>query len=234
MKPELRAYVVYALAEAGNNDTGQLDKLYSRAAIFPRRPSRTPASPCSMRKMAAHKDIARLLEKQAKQDGSFASWQESRNELLDIDYDGSAETTAFVLKFLAHADPQSPLLPKSAAWLVANRNEGYWWSTTQQTAFVIYGLTDYLSVSHELNADFDAEVFINGASSAKRHFSSQDALSGATLTLQLDASKLQPTKQQRPHRHQRHRPRLLVVARRLLLDREKQLSARLHVSQRRA
>ncbi len=192
MKPELRAYVVYALAEAGNNDAAQLDKLYSRRSDLSAQALAYTGLAMLDEKDGRAQNIAELLEKQAKQDGSFASWQASRNELLDIDYDGSAETTAFVLKFLAHADPQSPLLTKSAAWLVANRSEGYWWSTTQQTAFVIFGLTDYLSVSHELNADFDAEVFINGASFAKRHFSSQDALSGATLSLQLDATKLQP------------------------------------------
>ncbi len=192
MKPELRAYVTYALAEAGNSDNLQLDTLYSRRKDLP--PQALAYAGLSMLDAKDNRshEIAALLEKQARQDGTFASWQESRNELLDIDYDGSAETTAFALKFLAHADPQSPLLSKAAAWLVANRNEGYWWSTTQQTAFVVYGLTDYLTVSRELNADFDAEVFINGASFAKRHFSSQDALAGATLSLQLDASKLQP------------------------------------------
>ena len=193
MLPELRAYSVYALAESDpvhiNKD--QLDTLYSRRddlssqalaytglAMLDANDSRASA-------------IAQLLEKKARIEGDLASWPESRNNLLDIDYDGSAESTAFVLKFLAQADPQSPLLVKAAEWLVANRSEGTWWGSTQQTAFVIYGLTDYLLVSHELAGDTDVEVFVNGASAGKRHFSQADAVKGATLSLTLDAAHLQ-------------------------------------------
>jgi hypothetical protein len=193
MLPELRAYSVYALAESDpvhiNKD--QLDTLYSRRddlssqalaytglAMLDANDSRASA-------------IAQLLEKKARIEGDLASWPESRNNLLDIDYDGSAESTAFVLKFLAQADPQSPLLVKAAEWLVANRSEGSWWGSTQQTAFVIYGLTDYLLVSHELAGDTDVEVFVNGASAGKRHFSQADAVKGTTLSLTLDAAHLQ-------------------------------------------
>ena len=193
MLPELRAYSVYALAESDpvhiNKD--QLDTLYSRRddlssqalaytglAMLDANDSRASA-------------IAQLLEKKARIEGDLASWPESRNNLLDIDYDGSAESTAFVLKFLAQADPQSPLLVKAAQWLVANRSEGTWWGSTQQTAFVIYGLTDYLLVSHELAGDTDVEVFVNGASAGKRHFSQADAVKGTTLSLTLDAAHLQ-------------------------------------------
>lgn len=192
MIPELRAYVVYALAESGNTDTKQLDSLYSRRNdLSPQALAYTGLAMLDANDPHAA-DIARLLEKKARLEGDLASWPSARNELLDIDYDGSAESTAFVLKFLALATPQSPLLPKAAQWLVANRSEGYWWSATQQTAFVIYGLTGYLSVSQELSAESDVEVFVNGASAAKRHFTREDAVSGASISLQLDAAHLQP------------------------------------------
>ena len=42
-----------------------------------------------------------------------------------------------------------------------HRNEGYWWSTTKQTAMVIYGLTDYLKATGELNPNLNATVFVN-------------------------------------------------------------------------
>ncbi len=71
--------------------------------------------------------------------------------MLDFSEDASAEATAFAVKFLSHQKPDSPLLPKAALWLMNHRNEGYWWSSTKQTAMVIYGLTDYLSATHELN-----------------------------------------------------------------------------------
>ena len=202
MLPELRAYVVYALAESDTQkfDSAklesmlhdQLNTLYSRRSdLGAQALAYTGLAMLDARDPHAG-EIATLLESKAKVEGDLANWPASRNNLLDIDYDGSAESTAFVVKFLSHADPNSPLLPKAAQWLVANRSEGYWWSSTQQTAFVLYGLTDYLSVSHELNADTDVEVFLNGSSAAKRHFSRDDTVQGAALALQLDASQLQP------------------------------------------
>jgi uncharacterized protein YfaS (alpha-2-macroglobulin family) len=208
MLPELRAYVTYALAESLSNQPNryitpnarenstqivkdQLDTLYSRRDdLSPQALAYTGLAMLDASDSRATA-IAQLLEKKARIEGDLASWPESRNNLLDIDYDGSAESTAFVLKFLTLADQQSPLLVKAAQWLVANRSEGYWWGSTQQTAFVIYGLTDYLLVSHELANDTDVEVFVNGASVGKRHFSPADAVKGATLSIPLDATHLQ-------------------------------------------
>jgi uncharacterized protein YfaS (alpha-2-macroglobulin family) len=73
-----------------------------------------------------------------------------------------------------------------------NRDGGMFWSSTEQTAMVVFGLVDYLAVSRELDADFTAEVLVNGHSIAQRHFTPADTLAGASLTLDLDASQLQP------------------------------------------
>ena len=86
--------------------------------------------------------------------------------------------------------PKSPLLAQAAQWLVANRNSGYWWASTEQTAMALYGLIDYLAVSQELNADFDVDVMVNGNAAGHRHFSSADAATGAELAIDLPADKL--------------------------------------------
>ena len=137
-------------------------------------------------------DIGKLLESKAKVEGELASWPSNSNPLLDIESDSSAQSTALALKLLAHTDPQNPLLVKAAQWLVANRDQGYWWSSTEQTAFVIYGLTDYLVNSKELSFSSDVEVFINGASAGKRHFTQADAVNGESLHVSVDAAHLQP------------------------------------------
>jgi uncharacterized protein YfaS (alpha-2-macroglobulin family) len=201
MLPALRAYVVYALAEGGNTDPKQLDTLWSRRKDLDAQALAYTGLAMLDAKDSRAAEVGKLLESQAKVDGDMASWHQGHNDLLEIDEDASAEATAFALKLIAHTDPQSPLLPKAAAWLVANRSEGYWWSSTQQTAFVIYGLTDYLLVSHELGSESDVEVFIDGASVGKRHFTSADAVSGATLMISLDASRL------------REQPAVRIVAR---------------------
>jgi hypothetical protein len=133
-----------------------------------------------------------MLEAKAQRTGTLVSWPSSYSPLLDINDDNSAESTAFALRFLIHVDPRSPLLEGAAQWLVLNRNDGYWWSSTEQTAMVLFGLVDYLAASQELNADFDVDVLLNGGSIGKRHFTAADAVSGADLSLDVAAAQLHP------------------------------------------
>jgi alpha-2-macroglobulin len=191
MIPELRAYVVYALSLAGARNLGAAtDALWSRRndlsaeglALTGMAMQRTGDSRVS--------EIAQLLEAKAKRSGSLVSWPSNYNPLLDVSDDNSAESTAFALRFLTHADPKSPLLEPAAQWLVINRDGGYWWSSTEQTAMVLFGLTDYLAASQELNADFDVDVQLNGASVSKRHFSAADAASGAVLSVDVTPGQL--------------------------------------------
>jgi hypothetical protein len=110
--------------------------------------------------------------------------------MLDFDTDASPEATAFVTRFLSHQKKDSPLLPKAALWLVNHRNEGYWWSSTKQTAMVIYGLTDYLKSSNELKPNLSVTIFVNDKAALTLKL---DAAAGVSLPdLVLDESKLQP------------------------------------------
>jgi len=88
--------------------------------------------------------------------------------------DTSSETSALALKLIVRQDRQSGLLPKVVRWLAQHRDGDYWY-TTKQTAMVIQGLTEYLSISGELANESDVEVLINGNSVGKRHFSPSDA-----------------------------------------------------------
>ncbi len=98
------------------------------------------------------------LEQAAQQDAEQAWWPATRDQMLDFSEDATPEATAYAVKFLSHQRPNSPLLPKAALWLMNHRNEGYWWSSTKQTAMVIYGLTDYLKATGELNPNLTATV----------------------------------------------------------------------------
>ena len=191
MIPDLRAYVVHALSESGSGDlSGQLNTLWSRRNdLSSEGLSFTGLAMLHVSDSRAA-DIAKLLENKAKQEGDLASWPSTYSPVLDLEYDDSAQSTAFAMRFLSSADAQSPLLPKAAAWLMLNRDNGYWWDSTEQTAMVIFGLVDYLASSQELNAEFDVDVHVNGASVSHRHFTPADALAGATLDLTVPAARL--------------------------------------------
>ena len=88
--------------------------------------------------------------------------------------------------------PQSPLLPKAALWLMNHRSEGYWWSSTKQTAMVIYGLIDYLKLTGELNSAVTATVLVNDRPVLTSKLQSDQPV------LVLDESKLERRDEQHP------------------------------------
>ena len=191
MIPDLRSYVVYALSESGTeNLSDQLDTLWSRRNDLSSEGLSLTGLAMLHGSDSRIANLARLLESKARQEGELASWPSTYNPVLDLEYDDSAQSTAFAMRFLAHADAQSPLLPKAAEWLMLNRDNGYWWDSTEQTAMVIFGLVDYLAGSQELSADFDADVRVNGASVGHRHFTPADALAGTTLDVTVPAATI--------------------------------------------
>ncbi|MFY9853146.1 MAG: alpha-2-macroglobulin family protein, partial [Terracidiphilus sp.] len=173
MIPDLRAYVVYALATTGGAPKDALDKTWaSRNKLSDEGLALTGLALDAAGDSRA-KDAALLLEKKAKTTDTDAYWSGSYDGLLDYWDDTSDETTAFALKLLARQDRGSGLLPKAAQWLGKHRNGGYW-ESTKQTAMVIQGLTDYLTLSGELANSSDVEVLVNGASVGRRHFGPGD------------------------------------------------------------
>ncbi len=193
MIPELRAYVIYSLSLAGTKDLGpSLDTLWSRRSDLS--PEGLALTGMVMQRTGDTRaaEIAQLLEGKAKHSGALVWWPSAYNPLLEVPEDNSAESTAFALRFLTHADAKSPLLEGAAQWLVLNRDGGYWWNSTEQTAMVLFGLVDYLAASQELNADFDVDVQLNGASIGKHHFTAADAASGKNLSLDVTPGQLHP------------------------------------------
>ena len=80
--------------------------------------------------------------------------------------ENNAEATAFAVRLLAKVDAKSPLLPAAAQWLMLNRDGGVWWDSTEQTAMVLFGLVDYLAVSHELELTSPRRSWSTAAPSA--------------------------------------------------------------------
>ncbi len=192
MLPDLRAFVVYALALHKYNVAAHLDMLYSRRNDLSPQALAYTGLAMRLAKDSRSGEMADLLASKANVQGELASWTADRNNLLDVDTNESASATAFALKFLLEERPNSPLLPKAAQWLMLRRDGGEWWGSTQDTAFVLYGLTDYVVATHELDADLDVDISVNGAPVAHRHFDRGDALHGTTFAVTIEAAHLQP------------------------------------------
>ena len=117
------------------------------------------------------RDVAAEIERTVSTDDLSAFWPSNRKAMLDFSETNDTEATALSLKALARIKPESPVLPKVARWLVANRHSGYYWESTKDTAFAILGLIDYLKVSRELSPDYDVEVYLNGENVLTQHVS---------------------------------------------------------------
>ncbi len=115
-------------------------------------------------------EMAQALASQAQRKGDLAWWSVANDPLLDGGGDTSVEATALVVKALSARDPKSPLLEPAVRWLLLNRNYGTWWSSTKQTAMVLYGLLDYMRSRREGQAEATIEVLVNGKTMATRAF----------------------------------------------------------------
>ena len=187
MIPDLRAYVVYSLALAGGRDADALNKVWESHSGLSSEGMALAGLALHLSGDARAGEAAQLLRNTAKQEGDGVYWPANQDDLLEIEVDNSAEATAYAVKLIAQLSPDDPLLPKAVLWMMRHRSEGYW-ESTKQTAMVLFGITEYLKVSRELDASFNAEVYVNGKQVLSRRFTSQDAASGASATAHLPYS----------------------------------------------
>ncbi len=176
-KTDLRAYMAYALVLSGGESNATiLDSVWSQRSTLTSYGKALLGLAMAQTSDARANDLAKQLTSDAKQDDSQAWWATDTNNLMDYYGDTTPQATAYVLKFLDRVDPQSPLLAKAALYLVSHRGEGYYWDSTQQTAMVIYGLTDYLQRTQELKPNFSVDVQVNGKSVTTKKFTAADAI----------------------------------------------------------
>jgi alpha-2-macroglobulin len=187
---DLRAYMAYSLALSGMTDKAVLD------SVWEQRSDLTPYGAAMLglaMQLANDQRVAELaarVEKGAIVDDQSAHWSLTRDPMLDFEADASPEATAFAAKFLAKLNPNSPLLPKAAFWLVTHRDEGYWWDSTKQTAFVVYGLIDFLKQSGELKPNFSVDVLVNDKPVLTKRFTEADVFSPTSATLRIGPEQL--------------------------------------------
>ncbi len=190
---DLRAYVAYALSASGVVDPKGLD------AAWDKRDDMTSYGAAVMgHAFAATRDprLAEMLsrlESKAKSDELDAYWTVDHDHLMGFHGDTTTEATAFALKLLVRHKPDSPLIAKAAHWLASHRDEGYYWRSTKQTAMVVYGLTDYLRTSGELQPNYAITVSLNGKQVLTRRFTTQDALKPDAAPLRFPAAELAAT-----------------------------------------
>jgi uncharacterized protein YfaS (alpha-2-macroglobulin family) len=173
---ETRSFMVYALEESGGADNHQVEKIFSERGNLQPYGRALLALTLKLRKDEKRaKDVAAEIERSVIADNYSAHWESRRRAMLDFAEENDTEATALSLRALARVKPDSQLLPRVARWLVSGRRNSYYWESTKDTAFAIFGLIDYLKVSRELSPDYDVEVYLNGENVITQHISSAGA-----------------------------------------------------------
>lgn len=189
-----RAFMIYALAVSGGVDNRHLEKLYAERQYLQPYGRAMLALALSAQKMDQRAlEIAGEIEQTAQVSKATAFWETKQTSHAGFSDKHRTEGTAMSLKALARLKPQSSLLPLAARWLVAERKNAYYWNSTKDTAFAIYGLIDYVKVSRELTPSYDLEVYVNGETVVAEHVS--DASAARTFVLHRKGSAVGPVNQ---------------------------------------
>ncbi len=157
-----QAFVLYVLAESGHGDLGRTVALYEKRDVLGNYGKAYLAMALDI---LAPKERTRVdallsdLTSEAIVSATGAHWEEDT-----IDYwtmNTNTRSTAIVLDALSRLAPENALVPQTVRWLMVTRKEGHW-ETTQETAWALIALTDYMAASGELEADYSYQVYFNG------------------------------------------------------------------------
>jgi len=156
-----QAFLLYVLARAGQPDVSQSVRLYdSRAGMdlyaqgFLAQ-ALALANPASPRLPAIVSDLVGAAAISA----AGAHWDEDETDWRN--WNTNTRSTAILLSTLIRVDPKNALLPNVVRWLMTARTDGRW-KSTQETAWTLMALTDWLSASGELQADYTYAAALNG------------------------------------------------------------------------
>ena len=156
-----QAFVLYVLARTGAPDVARTATLYEsreRLDIYAH-------AFLAMALNSIDADDSRVdtlvsdLVNSAILSATGAHWEEASRDYWNWNTD--TRTTAIVLQALTQIMPDSDLIPNVVRWLMVARQADAW-ETTQETAWSIMALTDWMVVTGELRPDYTYSASLNG------------------------------------------------------------------------
>lgn len=170
-----QAWLLYVLAEGGRPDSARLDELYQgreklgvyARALLAMGLRQAGAAPGDGREKTLLSDLnnAAILS------ATGAHWEEDQGDYWSMNTD--TRSTAIVLAALVRLDPRNQLNPNVVRWLMVARRDGIW-ETTQESAWAIMALTDWMVQTGELKADYDYAAWLNDREQASGHIGQAD------------------------------------------------------------
>jgi uncharacterized protein YfaS (alpha-2-macroglobulin family) len=158
-----QAFILYVLAEAGEGDLGRTVKLYEQRQLLGNYGKAFLAMALGIleeKKDGKHVDtLLNDLTSSAIVSATGAHWEEIETDWWTMNT--NTRSTAVVLAALARLAPDEAIAPNAVRWLMVARKKGSW-ETTQETAWSIMALTDWMEATGELEGNYRYEVSFNG------------------------------------------------------------------------
>jgi len=155
-----QAFVLYVMARAGIADPSRTVALYEKRSILAIYAQAYLAEALYLIDPADTRvnTIIADLQNSAIQSATGIHWQEKAPDAYNWNTD--TRTTAIVLGVLEKIQPNNPTLENVVRWLVQNRLERSW-EGTQETAWTIMALAEWLESSGEMQGEYSMSLAIN-------------------------------------------------------------------------
>jgi hypothetical protein len=114
-----------------------------------------------------------------------AHWEESYYDWWAMNTD--TRSTAIILNALTRLDPDNALIPNVVRWLMVARQGGIW-ETTQETAWALIALTDWMAHTGELQGQYAYSANLNGDVLAQGEVTPENV--GESIQLRVDVADL--------------------------------------------
>ncbi|MDQ7024022.1 MAG: Ig-like domain-containing protein [Anaerolineae bacterium] len=108
-------------------------------------------------------------------------WDDNRDS---YNWGSDTRSNAIILHMLTRLRPESDLLPNIVRYLIVQR-EARFWSTYQETTWVVWAMTDYMLATNELNPDYNYDVSFNGNTRLDGQATPLTARNQATLFIDI-------------------------------------------------
>ncbi len=174
------AFMHYVLTDMGRGDAGRMSTLYDgreRLAVYGKAflaLAMHAMDASDPRVQTLMDDLAGAVNLTA----AGASWREDAIDFMTLGSD--ARSTAIALAAFTRIRPDAPILPNVVRWLMSARTAGVW-ATTQENAWSIIALTDYMVQRGELAADYAWQTTLNDGELGSGRFDNTNILASTTL-----------------------------------------------------
>jgi len=156
-----RAYILFALSEAGRIDLSLLNALSEKRDRLPQFAKAQLAMAYDNAGSSKASDILQEILDRTLLDSRGTHFEEDEHDRWGILMNTTQRTTAIVLQALLRIEPENALIPGVTRYLLTARKDGHW-DSTQSTVQALLAFDEYLRQTDELKGNFEGGIEVNG------------------------------------------------------------------------